>query len=188
MAWPSGDRSTTRGPQWQGCFQGSRGGGGHMCAGFQHSRGPGTCGTLLSTPDNCQRGWWKLGSLSSEGWSPPLRPEFTLWEAQFVTWSAASRLLPLDPSPPPPLSRLMQVDSGDRPQAGNTLPATQQPASCCPVVLWHCIIGFALGCICIPPTAPRVVRVMQQHPPYKPNGATPQHDGTARRSSVCLHP
>ncbi len=28
----------------------------------------------------------------------------------------------------------------------------------------------------------------QQQPPYKPDGATPQHDATARRSSVCLHP
>ncbi len=28
----------------------------------------------------------------------------------------------------------------------------------------------------------------QQQPSYKPNGATQQHDATARRSSVCLHP
>ncbi len=30
-------------------------------------------------------------------------------------------------------------------QAGNTLPATQQPASCCPVLLWRRPIGFVWG-------------------------------------------
>ncbi len=46
------------------------------------------------------------------------------------------------------------------PEAGNTLPVTQQPVSFCPIVLWHCRIGFALGCICIAPTAPGAVGAM----------------------------
>ncbi len=60
--------------------------------------------------------------------------------------------------------------------AGNTLPATQQPASCCPIVVWR--IGFVLGCICIFPTALGAQ--------YKPNGATQQHNGAARRNSASL--
>ena len=54
---------------------------------------------------------------------------------------------------------------------------------CCvvlPVVLSHCPIGFVLGCICIEPAAPGAVGLTQQHPPYKPNGVTRQHDGTVR--------
>ncbi len=43
-------------------------------------------------------------------------------------------------------------------EAGNSLPATQQPASCCSIVLWRRPIGFALGCSCVAPTAPRAVK------------------------------
>ncbi len=60
------------------------------------------------------------------------------------------------------------------PEAGNTLPATQQPASCCPVVLLRRPIGSALGCFCVAPTTPRpplrVVGVMQIQPNTNPMG------------------
>ncbi len=50
----------------------------------------------------------------------------------------------------------------------------------CVVLLRH-PIGSALGCFCVAQTDPGVAGAMQQQPPYKPNGAMPQHDGAARR-------
>ncbi len=43
--------------------------------------------------------------------------------------------------------------------AGNTLPATQQPASCCPIVLWRCPIGFVQRLLLVTPTTLGVVGV-----------------------------
>ncbi len=48
-------------------------------------------------------------------------------------------------------------------------------------MLRRCPIGFVLGYICVALIALGAVGVMQWQPPYKPNGAMPQHDGAARR-------
>ncbi len=47
--------------------------------------------------------------------------------------------------------------------------------SCC------CIAPLGLYCICVTPTTLEAVGAMEQQPPYKPNGTTPQHDEVARR-------
>ncbi len=42
-----------------------------------------------------------------------------------------------------------------------------------------CPIGFVLGCICIKPTTLGAAGVMEQQPPYKPNGVMLLHDRAA---------
>ncbi len=70
-------------------------------------------------------------------------------------------------------------------QAGNTLPATQQPASCCPVVLGRRPIGFVQRLLLLCPNCSRSGWGVTNAAQYKPNRAMPQHNGTARRFSAC---
>ena len=62
-----------------------------------------------------------------------------------------------------------------RSQAGNTLPATQQPASCCPIVLLH------------HPNHSQSSWGDANAAQYKPNGVTPQRNGAAGRALQCPH-
>ncbi len=54
-------------------------------------------------------------------------------------------------------------------------------ASCCRIVLLCCPIGSALGCFLHHPDCSGRVGVMQEQPPYKPNGVIQQHERAARR-------
>ncbi len=62
-----------------------------------------------------------------------------------------------------------------KPEAGNALPATQQPVSCCPVMLWHRPIGFVWSLLLHIPITLGAVGAVQ----IQPNTNTQWGDATA---------
>ena len=67
-------------------------------------------------------------------------------------------------------------------EAQNTLPATQQPASCCPVVLLHRPVGFVWRLLLYHPNYSRSTWSIQKQPNADPmgrcNSMMGQHDAT----------
>ncbi len=71
-------------------------------------------------------------------------------------------------------------------EAGNTLPATQQPASCCPVLLWHQPIGFVWRLLLQHPNQSSWGQRKNQpkaNPMGRHNSTTRHHDATLQ----CVH-